>query len=59
MIMQFTLMYGMMLIWSIQCLFVLLRVEEQATEKPEATQVEDSKQGLAEGMLCPWPLFLT
>jgi hypothetical protein len=33
--------------------FVLLRVDEQVTEEPEAPQVEDSEQELAEGKLCP------
>jgi hypothetical protein len=37
----------------IKYLFVLLRVDEQATEGPGAQQVEDSKEELAEGKLCP------
>jgi hypothetical protein len=35
-------MFGVMLILSLYCLFVLLLVDEQAIEEPEATQVEDS-----------------
>jgi hypothetical protein len=38
-------------------LFVLFQVDEQVTEEPGAQQVEDSKQELAEGKLCPWSLF--
>jgi hypothetical protein len=41
-----------MLILYLYCLFVLLRVDEQVTEEPEAPQVEDSKQELAKGKLC-------
>jgi hypothetical protein len=36
-----------------QCLFVLLRVDEQATADLGAQQVENSKQELVEGKLCP------
>jgi hypothetical protein len=52
-------MFVVMLILSLYCLFVLLLVDEQVIEEPEATQVEDSEQELAEGKLCPWPLFFT
>ena len=52
-------MFGVMLILSLYCLFVLLWVYEQATEDPEATQVENSEKELAEGKLCPWPLLFT
>jgi hypothetical protein len=48
-----------MLILSLYCLFVLLWIDEQATEEPEAPQVEDSDQKLTEGKLCPWSLFFT
>jgi hypothetical protein len=46
-------MFGVMLIFLLYYLFVLMRVEEQVTEEPEASQVEDSEQELAEGKLCP------
>jgi hypothetical protein len=41
-------MFGLMLCLPIQCLFVLLWVDKQAIEEPEAQQVEDSEQELAE-----------
>jgi hypothetical protein len=44
----------MLIFLPMQCLFVLLWVEEQVTEEPEAPQVEDSEQELKEGKLCPW-----
>jgi hypothetical protein len=53
MILQFVLMFGVMLISPIPCLFVSLRVDEQVTEEPRAQQVENSEQELAEGKLCP------
>jgi hypothetical protein len=46
-------MFGVMLISAIPCLFVLLRVYEQATEDPGVQQVEVAQQELIEGMLCP------
>jgi hypothetical protein len=46
-------MFGVMLISPMHCLFVLLKVDEQVTEEPEAPQVEDTEQELAEGKLCP------
>jgi hypothetical protein len=49
----------MMLISPIQCLFVLLRVDEQVIEEPGAQQVGDTEQELVEGKLCTWPLFFT
>jgi hypothetical protein len=52
-------MFGVMLIFVPILLFVLLQVDDQVTEEPEATQVEDSKQELAEGKLCPLSLFFT
>jgi hypothetical protein len=52
-------MFGVMLISPIPCLFVLLRVDEQATEDPSTQQVENTKQELIEGKLCPWPLLFT
>jgi hypothetical protein len=51
--MQYVLMFGVMLILSIHYFFVMLRVNEQATEEPEAQQVADSEQELVEGKLCP------
>jgi hypothetical protein len=36
------------------CMFVLLQVDKQENEEPEAQQVEDSEQELAEGKLCSW-----
>jgi hypothetical protein len=48
-----------MLIFLIQCLFVLLWVDEQMTEEPGAQQVEETEQELIEGKLCPWPLSFT
>jgi hypothetical protein len=35
------------------CLFVLLRVDEQVTEKPGTQQVENTVQELVEGKLFP------
>jgi hypothetical protein len=34
-------------------MFVLMRVDEQLTEDPDAQQVEVAKQELVEGKLCP------
>jgi hypothetical protein len=45
-------MFNVMLISLMPCLFVLLQVDEQATEEPSAQQVEEIKQELAEGKLC-------
>jgi hypothetical protein len=50
--MQYVLMFGVILISPIPCLFVLLRVDEQATEDPSTQQVENSKQELVEAKLC-------
>ena len=52
-------MFGVMLIFPVPCLFVLLRIDEQAIEEPGAQQVENSKQELTEGKLCPCSLFFT
>jgi hypothetical protein len=46
-------MFDVILISPIPCLFVLLRVDEQATEDSGAQQVENTKQELVEGKLCP------
>jgi hypothetical protein len=47
------LLFGVMLIFAIPCLFVLLRVDEQATEDLGVQQVETAEQELVEGKLCP------
>jgi hypothetical protein len=39
----FVLMFGVMLISHVPCLFVLLRVDKQATEDPGAQQVETTE----------------
>jgi hypothetical protein len=41
-----------MLISAIPCLFVLLRVDEPATEDLGVPQVESAEQELVEGKLC-------
>jgi hypothetical protein len=46
-------MFGIMLISPVPCLFVLLWVDEQATEDPDTQQVDNTEQGLVEGKLCP------
>jgi hypothetical protein len=51
--MHYVLMFGMMLISSIPCLFVLLRVDEQVTKDIGVQQVEIAEQELIEGKLCP------
>jgi hypothetical protein len=51
--MQYVLIFGVMLISHIPCLFVLLRVDEQATEDPDTQQVKNTEQELVEGKLCP------
>jgi hypothetical protein len=42
-----------MLISAIPCMFVLMRVDEQATEDPGVQKVETAEQELVEGKLCP------
>jgi preprotein translocase subunit SecG len=51
--MQSVLLFGVMLISAILCLFVLLRVDEQSTEDPKVQQLETAEQELVEGKLCP------
>jgi hypothetical protein len=51
--MHYVLLFGVMLISSIMCLFVLLRVDKPATEDPGVQQVETAEQELVEGKLCP------
>ena len=41
--MQYFLMFGVMLISPVPCLFVLLQVDEQATMEPGAQQVENTE----------------
>jgi hypothetical protein len=53
------MMFGVMLISPIQCLFVLLRVNEQETEDLGTQHVENTEQELVEGKLCPWSLLFT
>jgi hypothetical protein len=43
--MQYNLMFGVMLISPIPCLFVLLRVDEQATEDLGVQQVVELAEG--------------
>jgi uncharacterized membrane protein len=47
------LWFGVMLIFVVLCMFVLMRVEEQATEDPGVQQEETAEQELVEGNLCP------
>jgi hypothetical protein len=51
--MLYVLMFDVMLISPIPYLFVLLRVDEQATEDPVTQQVENTEQELVEDKLCP------
>jgi hypothetical protein len=51
--MNSALLFGVMLIFAIPSLFVLMRVDEPATEDPEVQQVETAEQELVEGKLCP------
>jgi hypothetical protein len=51
--MHSVLLFGMMLIFAILCMFVLMRVDEQATEDPGVQQVETVVQELVEGKWCP------
>jgi hypothetical protein len=51
--MHLVLLFGVMLIFAILCMFVLMRVDEQATKDPGIQQVETVEQELVEGKLCP------
>jgi hypothetical protein len=51
--MHYVLLFCVMLFFPIPCLFVLLRVDEQANEDPGVQQVETTEQELVEGKLCP------
>ena len=42
-----------MLIFAILCMFVLMRVDEQATEDPGVQLVDNAEKELVEGKLCP------
>jgi hypothetical protein len=42
-----------MLIFAILCMFVLMRIDEQAIEDPGVQQVETTEKELVEGKLCP------
>jgi hypothetical protein len=47
--MHSVLLFGVILIFAILCMFVLMRVDEQATEDPGVQQVETAEQELVEG----------
>jgi hypothetical protein len=51
--MQYDLMFGVMLISLVPCLFVWLRVDEQSTKDQGVQPVDNSEQELVEGKLCP------
>jgi hypothetical protein len=51
--MHYILMFGVMLISPMKCLFVLLQVDEQVIEESGAQQVEETEQELIESKLCP------
>jgi hypothetical protein len=52
-------MFGVILISPMQCLFVLLRVDEQVDGEPGNQQVEKIEQELIECKFYHWPLFFT
>jgi hypothetical protein len=52
--MHFDLLFGVMLISAIPCLFVLMWVDEPTTKDPGVQQVETNEQELIEGKLCPF-----
>jgi hypothetical protein len=50
-------MFVVMWIFAMLCMFVLMRVDKQATTgDPGAQQIEVAEQELIEGKLCPCPL---
>jgi hypothetical protein len=51
--MHSVILFGVMLIFAILCMFVLMRVDEQATDDPGVQQIEVAEQELIEGKLCP------
>jgi hypothetical protein len=44
--MHYVLLFGVMLIFAILCMFVLMRVDEPATEDPGVQQIEVTEQEL-------------
>jgi beta-lactam-binding protein with PASTA domain len=52
-LLYFVYMFVVMLIFSILCMFVFMRVDEQATQDPGVQQIEVAEQELIEGNLCP------
>jgi hypothetical protein len=50
--MHYVLLFGVMLISPIPCLFIWLRVNEQATRDRGVQSVETAEQELVEGKLC-------
>jgi hypothetical protein len=56
--MHSVMLFVVMLISDIPCLFVSLRVDEQAIEDPDVQQVETAEQELVEGKLCRDHFFL-
>jgi hypothetical protein len=51
--MHYVLLFDVMLIFAKLCMFVLMRVDEPATEDPGVQQEETAEQELVEGKLCP------
>jgi hypothetical protein len=51
--MNYVLMFGVILISPVPCLFVLLQVDRQAIEDLGAQPVKSAEQELVEGKLCP------
>jgi hypothetical protein len=51
--MHSVILFGVMLIFAILCTFVLMRVDEQATEDRGVQQIEVTEQELIKGKLCP------
>jgi hypothetical protein len=51
--MHSVLLFGVMLICVIPCVFLLLRLDEPATKDPGVQQVETAEQELIEGKFCP------
>jgi hypothetical protein len=49
----YVIIFGVILISHVLCLFVLFQVDEQVTKDPGAQQVENTEQELVEGKLCP------
>jgi hypothetical protein len=51
--MHSVMLFGVMLIFAIPCLFILMRVDEPAIVDPGVQLVETAEQELVEGKLCP------